>query len=104
MNAASFVLAVGVPIFSYLIGIAASLFASWYTYGIAGAFWLHDTYYLTGEGVEAWKRRPIMFVLSVLTFAAGGFICVAGTYVIVTLIIDAYQSGCKSPQASKQKV
>jgi hypothetical protein len=29
MNAASFVLAVGVPIFSYLIGIAASLFASW---------------------------------------------------------------------------
>jgi len=39
-----------------------------------------------------------------LTFAAGGFICVAGTYVIITLIIDAYQSGCKSPQASKQKV
>jgi hypothetical protein len=101
MNAASFVLAVGVPIFSYLIGIAASLFASWYTYGIAGAFWLHDTYYLTGEGVSAWRRRPIMFVLSVLTFAAGGFICVAGTYVIVTLIIDAYQSGCKSLQASQ---
>ncbi len=39
MNAAAFVLAVGVPIFNYLIGIAASLFASWYTYGIAGAFW-----------------------------------------------------------------
>ena len=34
MNAAAFVLAVGVPIFNYLIGIAASLFASWYTYGI----------------------------------------------------------------------
>jgi hypothetical protein len=95
MNAASFVLAVGVPIFSYLIGIAASLFASWYTYGIAGAFWLHDSYYLTGEGVRAWKRRKIMFVLSVLTFAAGGFICVAGTYVIITLIIDAYNSGCE---------
>lgn len=36
MNAAAFVLAVGVPIFNYLIGIAASLFAAWYTYGIAG--------------------------------------------------------------------
>lgn len=32
-NAAAFVLAVGVPIFNYLIGIAASLFAAWFTYG-----------------------------------------------------------------------
>jgi hypothetical protein len=57
MNGAAFVLAVAVPvglvsspvsiprltrlqIFSYLIGIAASLFASWYTYGVAGFFWL----------------------------------------------------------------
>jgi hypothetical protein len=39
MNAAAFVLAVGVPIFNYLIGIAASLFAAWYTYGLAGWFW-----------------------------------------------------------------
>ena len=30
-NAAAFVLAVGVPIFNYLIGIAASLFAAWFT-------------------------------------------------------------------------
>lgn len=36
MNGAAFVLAVGVPIFNYLIGLAASLFAAWYTYGIAG--------------------------------------------------------------------
>ncbi len=39
MNAAAFVLAVGVPIFNYLIGIAASLFAAWFTYGLAGWFW-----------------------------------------------------------------
>ena len=32
-NGAAFVLAVGVPIFNYLIGIAASLFAAWFTYG-----------------------------------------------------------------------
>ena len=31
LNGAAFVLAVGVPIFSELVGIAASLFASWYT-------------------------------------------------------------------------
>lgn len=34
MNGAAFVLAVGVPIFNYLIGIAASLFAAWFTYGM----------------------------------------------------------------------
>jgi hypothetical protein len=96
INAAAFVLAVAVPIFSYLIGIAAALFASWYTYGIAGAFWLHDAYYATGEGTRAWARRPTMTALSVLTLAAGGFICVAGTYVTVDLIVQAYRSGGKS--------
>ena len=104
MNAASFVLAVGVPIFSYLIGIAASLFASWYTYGIAGAFWLHDSYHLGGRTTWAWRRNSVMFVLSVLTFAAGGFICVAGTYVIITLIIAAYQDGCKFPRRLKLEI
>jgi hypothetical protein len=96
MNAAAFVLAVAVPIFSYLIGIAASLFASWYTYGIAGAFWLHDAYYL-GDGVRTWRKHPVQFVLSVLTFLAGGFICVAGTYVTIKLIVGAYASGGKFP-------
>ncbi|KAL8815178.1 MAG: hypothetical protein Q9191_008482 [Dirinaria sp. TL-2023a] len=92
MNAAAFVLAVGVPIFNYLIGIAASLFASWYTYGIAGAFWLYDTYHYKG-GFEAWKRRWAMTGLNVLTLAAGAFICVAGMYVTVKQIVDAYDSG-----------
>jgi hypothetical protein len=96
MNSAAFVLAVAVPIFSYLIGIAASLFASWYTYGIAGAFWLHDAYYITRDGAAAWRRQPIMTILSILTFAAGGFICVAGTYVTVDLIVKAYENGGES--------
>lgn len=34
INGLAFVLAVGVPIFNYLIGIAASLFAAWFTYGM----------------------------------------------------------------------
>jgi len=93
MNAAAFVLAVAVPIFSYLIGIAASLFASWYTYGIAGAFWLHDARYFSGEGTQAWRRRPVQFVLCVLTILGGAFICVAGTYVTIDLIVLAYQGG-----------
>lgn len=117
MNAAAFVLAVGVPIFNYLIGIAASLFASWYTYGIvsllpfayeiclclcqlmltsstsqAGAFWLYDAWVYKGK-VEAWKRNSLMTGLSLATLAAGAFICVAGMYVTIKQIVDAYASG-----------
>jgi hypothetical protein len=92
MNAAAFVLAVGVPIFNYLIGIAASLFASWYTYGIAGAFWLYDAYTYRG-GRTAWKSNWPMTGLSLATLAAGAFICVAGTYVTIKQIVDAYKNG-----------
>ena len=92
MNAAAFILAVGVPIFNYLIGIAASLFASWYTYGIAGAFFLHDQYH-DHDGWRQWARKPVQSVLAALTFAAGGFICIAGTYVTIKGIVQAYDSG-----------
>ena len=80
--AVAFILAVAVPIFSYLIGIAAALFASWYTYGLAGFFWLYDAYYPHG-GARALRTRWIGTTLAVLTIVAGAFICVAGTYVSV---------------------
>ena len=92
MNAAAFVLAVGVPIFNYLIGIAAALFASWYTYGIAGAFWIYDAYTYRG-GMDALKRHGFMTALSILTLLAGMFICVAGLYAIIEGIIQAYAAG-----------
>ncbi len=101
MNAAAFVLAVGVPIFNQLIGIAASLFASWYTYGIAGFFWLYDAYHRYQPrsassppgSYAAWREHWFMTVLCLLTILAGAFICVAGMYVNVDSIIVAYSSG-----------
>ena len=92
MNAAAFVLAVGVPIFNYLVGLAASLFAAWFTYGLAGAFWLHDAYHDEG-GFSAWRRRWFMALLNILTLLGGGFICVAGLYVTIKSIVVAYQDG-----------
>lgn len=91
MNGAAFVLAVGVPIFNYLVGLAAALFASWYTYGIAGAFWLYDTWIDKGR-LRGWTRRYGMTILSFLTLLAGAFICIAGLYVIIKGIKDAYDS------------
>ncbi|KAJ3750142.1 transmembrane amino acid transporter protein-domain-containing protein [Lentinula detonsa] len=91
-TATAFVLAVTLPIFSYLIGITASLFAAWYTYGLAGFFWLHDTYHSQG-GRKALVRRPLGTTVAILTILAGAFTCVVGTYVSVQLIINAYREG-----------
>ncbi|KAJ7655085.1 transmembrane amino acid transporter protein-domain-containing protein [Mycena polygramma] len=88
----AFILAIAVPIFSYLIGIAASLFASWYTYGIAGFLWLHDSYHFKG-GWAGIRQRPGQCALAVFTILIGAFICVAGTFVSIKLIHDAYRDG-----------
>ncbi|KAJ6604383.1 transmembrane amino acid transporter protein-domain-containing protein [Mycena vulgaris] len=90
--AVAFILAIAVPIFSYLIGIAAALFASWYTYGIAGFFWLHDSYHF-GGGWQGIRKRPGQCALAVFTILVGAFVCVAGTYVSIKLINDAYKDG-----------
>ncbi|KAF8521255.1 amino acid transporter [Hysterangium stoloniferum] len=87
----AFLFVIAVPIFSFLIGLTAALFASWYTYGLAGFFYLHDAYYLEG-GKEALKKNKLMVILSILTILAGGFICVAGTYVFIKLLVDAYRA------------
>ncbi|KAI9708213.1 MAG: hypothetical protein M1820_004167 [Bogoriella megaspora] len=98
-NGAAFVLAVGVPIFNYLVGLAASLFAAWYTYGIAGAFWLHDAYH-DGDGWREWVRKWPQATIAALTVLAGGFICVAGTYASIKGIIEAYDSDSVPPAFS----
>jgi len=90
--AASAILAIAVPIFSYLIGITASLFAAWYTYGLAGFFWLHDVFHLKG-GMDGIKRRPIGATLAVLTILAGAFISVSGTYVSIKVSVLLFTSG-----------
>ncbi|KAI1816682.1 transmembrane amino acid transporter [Poronia punctata] len=91
-NAAAFIFAVGIPIFNYLVGITAALFAAWYTYGLAGAFWLHDSYHL-GGGFRAWSQQPLMFIINVLTILAGAFICVGGLYATIASLIKASAAG-----------
>lgn len=95
-NVAAFLLAVGVPIFNYLVGIAASLFAAWYTYGLAGAFWIHDIYYFKG-GWRAWIERPAMFIINVFTVLAGLFICVGGLYATIKGLQMASEAGSLPP-------
>ena len=77
--------------------------ASWYTYGLAGAFWIYDIYHglsstntrvgAYDEGWGALRRRWWMTLANVATFVGGGFICVAGLYAIIKAIVLAYESG-----------
>ncbi|KAI1169373.1 amino acid transporter [Nemania serpens] len=78
-NGSAFILAVSIPVFNYLVSIASALFVAWYTYGLAGAFWLHDTYYFKG-GSRAWFQRPFMFVINILTVLAGAFVSIGGLF------------------------
>lgn len=91
-NAAAFVLAVGVPIFNYVVGLGASLFAAWYTYGIAGGFLIFDLYHDDG-GWTGLRRHWKKTTLGILTFISGAFISVAGLYVTIRGIVDAYHTG-----------
>lgn len=58
----------------------------------AGFFWLHDEYHY-GDGRPGWGRHWFQTALCVATIAVGAFICVAGMYVTVRAIVDAYASG-----------
>ncbi|KAI1825630.1 transmembrane amino acid transporter [Xylaria intraflava] len=91
-NVVAFVFAIGIPIFNYLVGISAALFAAWYTYGLAGAFWLHDSYHFEG-GLKAWRQQPFMLAINVLTVLTGAFICVGGLYATIVSLIRASAAG-----------
>ncbi|KAF8201860.1 hypothetical protein BJ912DRAFT_946633 [Pholiota molesta] len=67
----AFLFVVAIPVFAYLIGIVAALFASWYTYGVAGFFWIHDTAILKG-GRQGLLRRPMMLILGGVRVGVSG--------------------------------
>lgn len=55
-------------------------------------FWLHDAYH-DGDGTREWRRRPFNTFMALLTIVVGLFICVAGLYVTIRAIVEAYADG-----------
>lgn len=60
--------------------------------GLAGMFWLHDTYH-DGNGFASWRDKWLQATLAALTVLIGAFVCVAGLYVTIRAIGDAYSTG-----------
>ncbi|KAI0345125.1 hypothetical protein BDW22DRAFT_1426816 [Trametopsis cervina] len=86
----AFLIAEVIPFFNDLLGVISSLFASWFTYGISGVFWLH----LNPRGerwTTPWMKVKTVFWSSIVMM--GAFIMIAGLYASIVSIIDGYTNG-----------
>ncbi|KAH8106923.1 transmembrane amino acid transporter protein-domain-containing protein [Cristinia sonorae] len=86
----AFIIAEVIPFFNDLLGVISSLFASWFTYGISGIFWLHLT-----PRSERWTttRQKMTTIFWISIILMGAFIMVGGLYASITSIVDGYTSG-----------
>ena len=66
----AWIIAEAIPVFNDLLGLISSLFASWFTYGLSGVFWL---YLNRGRWFNS-KRKVVLTVVNFLIFCLGGAI------------------------------
>ena len=80
----AWVIGEGVPVFHDLLGLSSALFASWFTYGLSGMFWLHMNMERKGRRItlkNGWTwEKMVAFAVSCLNVLVGATICVVGLY------------------------
>lgn len=74
--AAAWIVAEAVPVFNDLLALVSALFASWFTYGLSGVFWLYLNYGRYGES----KGKVFLTGVNVGIFGLGAVICGLGLY------------------------
>jgi hypothetical protein len=72
----AWIIAESIPDFNSLLGLISALFASWFTYGISGLFWLYLNW---GNYTANWKKMSLT-VLNCGIFGIGAAICGIGLY------------------------
>ncbi|TQN70830.1 N amino acid transport system protein [Colletotrichum shisoi] len=80
--ALSMVIAESIPVFNSLLGLICALFASWFSYGLPGIFWLWMHY---GNWFKD-GRQTCKFVANVCLFLTGFLICVLGLWASIEAI------------------
>lgn len=63
----AWIIAEAIPVFNDLLGLISALFASWFTYGLSGVFWLYLHY---GRYRES-KRKMALTALNICIFFIG---------------------------------
>ena len=85
----AWIIAESIPVFNDLLSLISSLFASWFTYGLSGVFWL---YLNRGRWFKNGKKSALT-VLNFAIFGIGAAICVIGLYASGTQIKQDSGSG-----------
>ncbi|KAL2831805.1 transmembrane amino acid transporter protein-domain-containing protein [Aspergillus cavernicola] len=73
----AWIIASAIPVFSHLLSLITALFASWFTYGLSGIFWLY-----MNKGL--WFSSPRKIALTMVNFlaiAVGATLCGLGLWV-----------------------
>ncbi|KAJ5586984.1 uncharacterized protein N7459_002749 [Penicillium hispanicum] len=78
----AWIIAEAIPVFSDLNSLISALFASWFSYGLSGIYWLH----LNQGQWFASPRKIALFVLNVAITLIGLILCVLGLYASGTAI------------------
>jgi len=91
----AWIIAESIPNFNDLLALISSLFASWFTYGLSGIFWLFIN---RGQYTKNWRKISLT-VVNILLVLMGAGICGMGLYASGTAISE--ESGgsswtCKS--------
>lgn len=74
----AWIVAESIPIFNDLLGLIASLFVSWFAYGLPAAFWL----FLNWDRLFSTPKRTFLTILNGSLIAMAMLIMVAGMYAV----------------------
>ncbi|OOF91601.1 hypothetical protein ASPCADRAFT_16880, partial [Aspergillus carbonarius ITEM 5010] len=73
----AWIIAEAIPVFNDLLSLITALFASWFTYGLSGVFWLFMNWGRYGSSV----RKRFLIGLNLLVVGLGACLCCLGLYV-----------------------
>ncbi|BCS30608.1 uncharacterized protein APUU_80911S [Aspergillus puulaauensis] len=73
----AWIIASAIPVFNNLLSLIASIFASWFTYGFTGMFWL----YLNKGRFFSTPMKTFLTVVNVFMIVVAAVICGLGLYV-----------------------
>ncbi|KAL9103065.1 MAG: hypothetical protein Q9163_001863 [Psora crenata] len=73
---AAWIIAEAIPVFNDLLALISALFASWFTYGLSGVFWL----FLNKGRHFSSPRKIFLTILNAIIFCCGAAICGLGLY------------------------
>ncbi|KAJ5471229.1 hypothetical protein N7530_008586 [Penicillium desertorum] len=80
----AWIIADAIPVFSDLLSLISSLFASWFSYGLGGVYWLHIN---KGRWFSS-PRKIVLTIVNVCIILIGGCMCGLGLYVSGKAIHD----------------